>query len=87
MRRQPGLVLTEAEIFLIPVTCVTCVSQGRGRKRGEIWGQMGRHQKTGPQARTEGTPARKINTLYFLTRWRDGLHWDSPHPAAESQRP
>ena len=41
MRRQPGLVLTEAEIFLIPVTCVTCVSQGRGRKRGRDLGSNG----------------------------------------------
>lgn len=28
----------------------------------------------------------RINTSCFLIRWRDGLHWDSPKPTAESQR-
>lgn len=35
---------------------------------------------------TEGDPER-INYSYFLVRWRDGLHWDSANPAAESQGP
>lgn len=46
---------------------------------------MAWRQKRGPQAGTEGTPWR-TNTSYFLIRWRDGLHWDSPKPTAESQR-
>lgn len=35
---------------------------------------------------TEGAPGR-INTSHFLIRWRNGLRWDSPNPAAEGQGP
>lgn len=42
-------------------------------------------RRRGPLAGTEGTPWR-TDTSCFLIRWRDGLHWDSPTPTAESPR-
>ena len=46
---------------------------------------MGGRQRRGPHAGRKA-PGR-INTSHFLIRWRDGLHRDSPNPAAEGQGP
>nr|XP_016781427.2 epimerase family protein SDR39U1 isoform X2 [Pan troglodytes] len=51
---------------------------------------MGWRRKRVPQRGRKAPPPQlhgNINNLYFPIRWRDRLHWDSPNPAAECQRP
>lgn len=74
---QPWPPTSRRRISPVPGTRVSSASRG---------GREGAEQRRGPDAGTEGDPE-TINTLYFLARWRDGLHWGSPNPAAESPGP
>lgn len=63
---------------------------GRGQKGGEKAEVRWKGTREGGHMRGRKAappPPGRINTSYFLIRWRDGLHWDSPNPAAEGQGP